>query len=56
MYCINCGSCDIDIIGGLEDEGEGNLRDDYKCNECNFMLDSDDFSEYNNFIDSLEII
>lgn len=55
MYCINCGSDDIKVIGGLEDESGGNLRDNYKCNECKYIFDSNDFSEYNNFINSLKI-
>ena len=43
MYiCPRCKQSDYECIGGLEDEGGGNLRDDYKCNTCGKRWTSDD--------------
>jgi transposase-like protein len=37
--CPKCKSPNIEVTGGLEDEGGGNLRDDFACNDCGYEFE-----------------
>lgn len=48
--CPRCTKSDYELIGGLEDEGGGNLRDDYRCKICSREWSSSDM-----YVEKIEV-